>query len=41
LRDYGFAAVAASAAAEADMGARRGGVLFWLYRHLGRQRPAG
>jgi hypothetical protein len=38
MHDYGFAAVSASMAAEAEMGARRGGVMFWLYRHLARGR---
>jgi 2-polyprenyl-6-methoxyphenol hydroxylase-like FAD-dependent oxidoreductase len=33
-RLYGFAAVQASREAEAGPGARRGGVLFWLYRRL-------
>jgi hypothetical protein len=42
MRDYGFAAVKASMAAEAEMGARHNSVMFWLYRHLarGRARPA-
>ena len=36
MREYGYAAVAASRRAEAGMGARRGGPLFWLYRKLSR-----
>ena len=39
MRDYGFAAVRASREAEAEMGTRRSGIAFWLYRHLGRARP--
>ena len=38
MRDYGFAAVRASREAEAEMGTRRSGIAFWLYRHLGRAR---
>ena len=38
MRGYGFAAVQASREAEAEMGARRGGIAFWLYRHLARTR---
>jgi hypothetical protein len=40
MREYGYAAVAASRRAEAETGARRHPLLFWLYRHLPR-RPAG
>jgi 2-polyprenyl-6-methoxyphenol hydroxylase-like FAD-dependent oxidoreductase len=36
LREYGYAAVAASAEAEAETGARRHPLLFWLYRRLAR-----
>ncbi|WP_157537464.1 FAD-dependent oxidoreductase [Kitasatospora azatica] len=35
MREYGFAAVAASREAEAAMGARRGGPASWLFRRLG------
>ncbi len=38
MREYGFAAVQASREAEAEMGARRGGIAFWLYRRLVRTR---
>ena len=38
LRDDGFAAVRASREAEAEMGARRSSVMFWLHRHLARGR---
>ena len=38
MRAYGFAAVQASREAEAEMGARRSGIAFWLYRHLARTR---
>ncbi len=34
LREYGFAAVRASRQAEAEMGARRRGMMRWLPRHL-------
>ena len=34
MRKYGDAAVAASRQAEAESGARRNGLLFWLYRRL-------
>jgi len=34
MREYGYAAVAASRQAEAETGARRNRLLFWLYRHL-------
>ena len=37
MREYGFAAVRASREAEAGMGTRRGGIAFWLYRHLARR----
>ena len=37
MREYGYAAVAASRQAEAETGARRNRLLFWLYRQLGRQ----
>jgi 2-polyprenyl-6-methoxyphenol hydroxylase-like FAD-dependent oxidoreductase len=36
MREYGYAAVAASRQAEAQTGARRNRVLFWLYRRLAR-----
>jgi 2-polyprenyl-6-methoxyphenol hydroxylase-like FAD-dependent oxidoreductase len=36
MREYGYAAVAASAEAEAETGARRHPLLFWLYRRLAR-----
>jgi 2-polyprenyl-6-methoxyphenol hydroxylase-like FAD-dependent oxidoreductase len=35
MREYGYAAVAASRQAEAETGARRNSLLFWLYRRLG------
>ena len=38
MREYGYAAVAASRQAEAETGARRNRLLFWLYRRL--PRPA-
>jgi 2-polyprenyl-6-methoxyphenol hydroxylase-like FAD-dependent oxidoreductase len=38
MRDYGFAAVRASREAEAEMGTRRSGIAFWLYRRLARTR---
>jgi hypothetical protein len=34
MRDYGYAAVAASRAAEAETGMRRGRLMFWLYRRM-------
>jgi 2-polyprenyl-6-methoxyphenol hydroxylase-like FAD-dependent oxidoreductase len=34
MRGYGYQAVAASSQAEAEMGARRGTLMFWLYRRL-------
>ena len=34
MRDYGYAAVAASSAAEAETGARHNRVMFWLYRRM-------
>jgi len=40
MREYGYAAVAASRQAEAQTGARRNRLLFWLYRRLARH-PAG
>jgi hypothetical protein len=40
MREYGYAAVAASRQAEAETGARRNRLLFWLYRRLARH-PAG
>lgn len=42
--EHGYAAIAASQQAMADMGARRSRLVFWLYRHLARQAgatPAG
>jgi 2-polyprenyl-6-methoxyphenol hydroxylase-like FAD-dependent oxidoreductase len=36
MREYGYAAVAASRQAEAETGARRNRLLFWLYRRLPR-----
>ncbi len=36
MREYGYAAVAASRQAEAQTGARRNWLLFWLYRRLAR-----
>jgi 2-polyprenyl-6-methoxyphenol hydroxylase-like FAD-dependent oxidoreductase len=36
MREYGYAAVAASRQAEAETGARRNRPLFWLYRRLAR-----
>lgn len=41
LRDYGVAAVKASREADAEMGARRSSVMFWLYRRLARGRNRG
>jgi len=34
MRDYGYAAVAASRAAEAETGMRRNRLMFWLYRRM-------
>jgi 2-polyprenyl-6-methoxyphenol hydroxylase-like FAD-dependent oxidoreductase len=34
MRDYGYAAVAASSAAEAETGARHNRIMFWLYRRM-------
>ncbi|HEY3649854.1 MAG TPA: FAD-dependent monooxygenase [Streptosporangiaceae bacterium] len=34
MRDYGYAAVAASRAAEAETGARHDRLMFWLYRRM-------
>ena len=34
MRDYGYAAVAASKAAEAETGARHNRLMFWLYRRM-------
>jgi 2-polyprenyl-6-methoxyphenol hydroxylase-like FAD-dependent oxidoreductase len=39
MREYGYAAVVASRQAQAETGARRNPLLFWLYRRLAR-RPA-
>jgi 2-polyprenyl-6-methoxyphenol hydroxylase-like FAD-dependent oxidoreductase len=39
MREYGYAAVAASRQAEAQTGARRSRLLFWLYRRLARDAP--
>jgi hypothetical protein len=36
MREYGYAAVAASRQAEGETGARRNRLLFWLYRRLAR-----
>jgi hypothetical protein len=36
MRDYGYAAVEESRRAEADTGARRNRLAFWLYRRLAR-----
>ncbi len=36
MREYGYAAVAASREAEAGMGSRQGGVAAWLYQRLAR-----
>jgi 2-polyprenyl-6-methoxyphenol hydroxylase-like FAD-dependent oxidoreductase len=36
MREYGYAAVAASRQAEAEMGTRRSSLMFWLYRRLSR-----
>ena len=36
MREYGYAAVAASRRAEAETGARRNRLLFWLYRQMAR-----
>ncbi|HEV2371302.1 MAG TPA: FAD-dependent monooxygenase [Streptosporangiaceae bacterium] len=35
MREYGYAAIAASQQAMAEMGARHNRLLFWLYRNLG------
>lgn len=40
MREYGFAAVQGSRDAEAEMGARRGNIMFWLYRHLAHRRAS-
>ena len=32
MREYGYAAVAASSQAEAEAGLRRNRLMFWLYR---------
>jgi 2-polyprenyl-6-methoxyphenol hydroxylase-like FAD-dependent oxidoreductase len=40
MREYGYAAVRASRAAETGIGARRGGAMFWLYRHLARPKAS-
>ena len=34
MRDYGYAAVAVSRAAEAETGARHNRLMFWLYRRM-------
>ncbi len=34
MRDYGYAAVAASSQAEAETGARHNRLMFWLYRRM-------
>ena len=34
MRDYGYAAVAASSQAEAETGMRRNRLMFWLYRRM-------
>ncbi len=39
MREYGYAAVQAGREAEAEMGAGRSGIAWWLYRHLARARP--
>jgi 2-polyprenyl-6-methoxyphenol hydroxylase-like FAD-dependent oxidoreductase len=39
MRDYGYAAVAASRAAEAETGARHNRLMFWLYRRMTGARP--
>jgi 2-polyprenyl-6-methoxyphenol hydroxylase-like FAD-dependent oxidoreductase len=41
MRQYGYAAVAASQKAEAETGARRNRPLFWLYRRLAHRPPPG
>ncbi|HEV2260503.1 MAG TPA: FAD-dependent monooxygenase [Streptosporangiaceae bacterium] len=40
MREYGYAAVAASRQAEAETGARRNRLMFWLYRRLARDAPS-
>ena len=39
MREYGYAAVAASREAEAELGARGNRLMFWLYRRLATRRP--
>jgi 2-polyprenyl-6-methoxyphenol hydroxylase-like FAD-dependent oxidoreductase len=34
MRDYGYAAVAASSQAEAETGLRHNRLMFWLYRRM-------
>jgi hypothetical protein len=34
MREYGYAAVAASSQAEAEAGLRRNRLMFWLYRRV-------
>ena len=34
MRDYGYAAVAASSQAEAETAARHNRLMFWLYRRM-------
>ena len=34
MRDYGYAAVAASSQAEAETGMRHNRLMFWLYRRM-------
>ena len=41
MREYGYAAVAASRQAETEMGARGHPLMFWLYRRLARRANAG
>ena len=40
MRDYGYAAVAASRA-EAETGARHNRLMFWLYRRMTGVQPRG
>ena len=40
MRDYGYAAVAASRQAETELGARGHRFMFWLYRRLARHADA-
>ena len=41
MRDYGYAAVAASSQAEAETGLRRNRLMFWLYRRMTGTRGRG